>query len=66
MVGNPNSQRLDHLYAQLPDNSDEHPENPQWWRFELGKMYGSTDAITEQSYRWTATNLAAKIEYMEA
>ena len=33
VVGNPNSKRLAHLYAQLPDKSDEHPEDPQWWRF---------------------------------
>ena len=66
VVGNPNSQRLDHLYTQLPDNCDEHPEDSEWWRFKLGKMYGSTDAITEQTYRLTATNLAANAEYMEA
>ena len=66
VVGNPDLQCLDHLYAQQPDNSDEHPEDPKWWRFELGKMHGSTDAITEQSYRFTATNLATNAEYMEA
>ena len=66
MVGNPVPQHLDHLYAQLTDNSDEHPEDPEWWRFELGKIYGSMDAITEQSYRLTATNLAANAEFMES
>ena len=50
VVGNPNSHHLNHLYTQLPDKPDEHPEDPEWWRFELGKMYGSADAITEQSY----------------
>ena len=47
VVGNLDSQCLDHLYAQLPDNCDEHPEDPERWRFKLGKMYGSTIAITE-------------------
>ena len=66
MVGNRDSKRLDHLYAQLPNNSDEHPEDPEWWRFGLGKMYGSMDAITEQSYQLTATNLATNAEYTES
>ena len=61
VVGNCDSQCLNHFYAQLPDNCDEQPEDLEWRGFELGKMYGSADAIIEQSYGLTATKLAANV-----
>ena len=37
---------------------DEEPEENDWWRFELGKLYGSQEAIESEHNRLTLGNLA--------
>ena len=50
---------LQKMAQQVPvPPGDEHLEEEDWWRFELGKLYGSQEAVDHEHNRLTMGNLA--------
>ena len=57
VIGDPNPETAANIKASLSD-PDAHPEDADWWRFEVGKLMGAEQALTAEQNRLTAGNLA--------
>lgn len=57
VTGDPNPEAAANIKASLSD-PDAHPEDVDWWRFEVGKLMGAEQALTTEQNRLTAGNLA--------